>query len=369
MEGVKQRNLKAILTFIDFRKAFDTIHREKMMKILRAYGIPGQLVKGIENMYSSTCAKVISPDGETQMFEIKAGVLQRDTLAPYLFIIVLDYAMRKAIVGKEEELGFTLEERRSRRVHPITITDLNFADDLVLLSNEIDQAQEILTRVESELGKINAGKTKFIACNEQNDDSLTTIDGRVLEKVEDYKYLGAWIKSSDKDLKIRKAMAWKACNKMTKIWKSSLQRNFKIRLFKATVEAVLLYGSETWTLTATMEKQLNGCYTRLLRAALGIDWRQRVTNEELYAGMSRVTERVKERRLVFAGHCYRRIDEAVSGLVLWMPKRGTANRGRSCMNFVDRLVKDSEDLPNAMKERLVWRKVVGASCVRSTRPP
>ena len=40
-------------------------------------------------------AKVVTPDGETEMFEIKVGVLQGDTLAPYLFIIVLDYALRR----------------------------------------------------------------------------------------------------------------------------------------------------------------------------------------------------------------------------------------------------------------------------------
>ena len=40
IEGVKERNLKAILVFIDFKKAFDSIHRSKMFKILRAYGLP-----------------------------------------------------------------------------------------------------------------------------------------------------------------------------------------------------------------------------------------------------------------------------------------------------------------------------------------
>ena len=36
MEGIKSNNLPAIITFIDFRKAFDTIHRSKMLKILKA---------------------------------------------------------------------------------------------------------------------------------------------------------------------------------------------------------------------------------------------------------------------------------------------------------------------------------------------
>ena len=64
IEGVKANNLPAIMTYIDFRKAFDTIHRGKMLKILRAYGIPAQIVNAIGDMYESTMAKVISPDGK-----------------------------------------------------------------------------------------------------------------------------------------------------------------------------------------------------------------------------------------------------------------------------------------------------------------
>ena len=79
-----------------------------MIKILRVYGIPPNLLSAIEGMYTNTMARVISPDGETELFEITAGVLQGDTLAPFLFIIVLDYAMRKAIEGKEADLGFMI---------------------------------------------------------------------------------------------------------------------------------------------------------------------------------------------------------------------------------------------------------------------
>ena len=47
IEGVKQKNLEAAIVFVDFRKAFDTIHRGKMMKILLAYGIPKKIVDAI----------------------------------------------------------------------------------------------------------------------------------------------------------------------------------------------------------------------------------------------------------------------------------------------------------------------------------
>ena len=70
IEGIKSNQLPAIITFIDFRKAFDTIHRGEMLKILRAYGIPEQRVNPIGQMYENTRAKVISPDGETDLFEL-----------------------------------------------------------------------------------------------------------------------------------------------------------------------------------------------------------------------------------------------------------------------------------------------------------
>jgi len=77
-----------------------------MMKILKAYNIPQRMLNAINLLYENTRARVITPHGETEYFGIKVGVLQGDTLAPYLFAIVLDYIMRKTYVDREEELGF-----------------------------------------------------------------------------------------------------------------------------------------------------------------------------------------------------------------------------------------------------------------------
>ena len=158
IEGVKANNLPAIITFIDFKKAFDSIHRAKMIRILKAYGIPPNLLKAIDQMYKNTKARIATPDGETKLFDISAGVLQGDTLAPFLFIIVLDYAMRKALAdGKEQELGFTITPKRSRRFPKVVVADLDFADDIALLSDAIEQAQELLLRVEQECSKVGLG--------------------------------------------------------------------------------------------------------------------------------------------------------------------------------------------------------------------
>ena len=97
LEGVRAKKLQAIILFVDFTKAFDSIQRKKMEQILLAYGLPKETVAAIMILYRNTNVKVRSPDGDTNYFDIVAGALQRDTLAPYLFIICLDYVLRTSI--------------------------------------------------------------------------------------------------------------------------------------------------------------------------------------------------------------------------------------------------------------------------------
>ena len=96
-----------------------------MTKLLRSYGIPDKIADAINGSYVNTRSKVYSLDGLSEEFDLVAGVLQGNTLSPYLFIIVLDYALRKSINGHEEEVGFTIVPRRSRILHPAILTDLD----------------------------------------------------------------------------------------------------------------------------------------------------------------------------------------------------------------------------------------------------
>jgi hypothetical protein len=132
-----------VRTFIDFKKAIDSINQSKMMKILKAYGVPPNLLRAIKEIYTYTRAKVITPDGETEEFNILAGVLQGDTLAPFPFCYLIDYSMRAATGGMETNLEFTITPRKSRRNHAVTLTDLEIKDNICLLCNEIHQAQEL----------------------------------------------------------------------------------------------------------------------------------------------------------------------------------------------------------------------------------
>ena len=197
--------------------------------------------------------------------------------------------MRTALLGREDKLGFQLRKRKSRRVPPITITDMDFADDIALVSEGIKEDQEMLTQVEKSAKRVgqsmNTGKTKYTNYNTIQQFEIKAIDVSNLKRFEDFKYLGAWIDNSENDLKIRKALAWRTCHQMRNIWKSTISRKMKLRLMRTTVESVLLYGCETWTLTKKLLKQLDGTYTRILRMILNVHWSQKVTNEVLYGAI------------------------------------------------------------------------------------
>ena len=103
-------------------------------------------------------------------------------------MIVVDYALRDAISGREEELKFQIERRQSRRIELEVLTNLDFADYIALLPGEIHQAQSLLSKVESSVAKVglkmNTAKTKLMSFNLQMPVNIKTNDGIELKGVE-----------------------------------------------------------------------------------------------------------------------------------------------------------------------------------------
>ena len=75
------------------------------------------------------------------------------------------------------------------------------------------------------------------------------MNGSKMQQAQGFKYLDTWIGSTIQDIHVRKGQAWKAINSLQKIWKSNLPRQVKVNVFQTLVEPVLLFGSETWTLS------------------------------------------------------------------------------------------------------------------------
>ena len=361
-EGVRAKNLQATLLFVDFTKAFDSIHRGKMEQIRQAYGLPKETVAAITILYRNTKVKVRSPDGDTEYFDIVAGVLQWDTLAPYLFIICLDYVFRTS-TDKIKENGFELTKKRSRRYPAKTITDADHADDIAILANTPNQAETLLHSLERAAAcigfHVNAHKTEYMCYNQTG--VITTLDGTSLKLVDKFTYLESSVSSTEKDIDTRLTKAWTAIDRLLITWESDLTDKMKRSFFLAAVVSILLYGCTTWTLIKRLKK-LDGNYTRMLRGILNKSWRQHPTRHQLYGHLLHITKTIQVRRTRHAGHCWRSRDELISDVLLWTSTYGRAKAGRPARTCIQQLCEDTgcvtEDLPEAMNDREKWRERV-----------
>ena len=214
-----------------------------MEQILLAYGVPKETITAITILYRNTKVKVRSPDGDTEYFDIVAGVLQGDMLTPYLFIICLDYVLR-TLIDKIKENGFKLTKKRSRRYPAKTITDADYTDDIAILANTPNQAETRLRSLEQAAAGIglhvNAHKTKYMCFNQTGD--ISTQDWSSLNQVDKFTYIGSSVSSTENDIDTWLMKAWTAIDKLLIIWKSDLTDKMKRSFFQAAVVSILLYG-------------------------------------------------------------------------------------------------------------------------------
>ena len=274
--------------------------------------------------------KVRSPDGDTEYFDIVAGILQGDTLAPYLFIICLDYGLRTSI-DKIGENGFKLTKKRNRKYPAKTITDADYPDDIAILANTPNQAETLLHSLERAAAGIglhvNAHKTEYMCFNQAGD--ISTLDGTSLKLVDKFTYLGSSVSSTEADIDTRLTKAWTAIDKLSIIWKSNQTDKMKRCFFQAAVVSILLYGCTIWTLTKRLEKKVDGNYTRMLRTILNKSWRQHPTKHQLYGHLPPITITIQVSRTRHAGHCWGSKDKLLSDVLLWTPTYGRARAGRA----------------------------------------
>ena len=139
------------MTFIDFKKAFGSIDWSKMLKNFAAYGIPSKIVNAIRVMYKNTSALVVIPESNNDIFQMGSGVLKGDSLAPFLFIICLDYTLSTSMFSSN---GLNLKRRESRKVPPKKLAELAFANDIALMKDMINKDRSLLQKIETATKKI-----------------------------------------------------------------------------------------------------------------------------------------------------------------------------------------------------------------------
>ncbi|VDO94186.1 unnamed protein product [Schistosoma margrebowiei] len=191
VEQSTERNSPLYINFIDYEKAFDSVDRTTLWKLLRHYGVPQKIVNIIRNSYDGLHCNIVHGGQLTKSFEVKDGVRQGCLLPPFLFLLVIDWIMKTSTSEGKRGIQWT-----SR----MQLGDLDFSDDLALLSQSQQQMQEMTTSVATASAAVglNTHKRKRnilrynIACT-----NPITIDGEDLEGVKTFTYLSSMVNMVD----------------------------------------------------------------------------------------------------------------------------------------------------------------------------
>lgn len=321
-------NSALYLVFIDYEKAFDSIHRETLWEIMRQYGIPGKYIRLVKMFYENDRCSVITEGGVGAAFNVKSGVKQGCVMSGFLFILVIDWIMRRTLSQGDTGIQWKLTEK---------LEDLDYADDIVTVSSKLSHAQQKVDRLNMQ-GKsvglnINKGKTKTIRINANRMEPVK-VGADDIEEVDKFQYLGAYVDKTggaDHDIRCRTGKAWGAFNKFSKVWRSGkIRRRTKLRLFNSNVLSVLLYGCETWKMNKEDERRLDVFQQKGLRRIMKIRWPMRISNEEVRVMSSTketVSQVIRRRRWKLIGHILRSDNEHTKTALTWTPP-GKRSRGR-----------------------------------------
>ena len=356
-------NASLYINFLDFEKAFDSLKRVKLWKILRNYGIPGKLVNIIKELYNGSECSVLDKRNITDWFQVKDGVRQGCAMSGFLFVIAIDWVMKEATRDKGRGIRWRFTT---------TLEDLDYADDIALVSSRFQDIQEKTTRVDKtarSVGlKINQGESKVLRINNRNENPVA-VDGRDLEDVQKFVYLGAEVNTSggtEEDIKRRITLARGAFIKLNKLWNSgNLRIKTKLRLFNSNVMSVLLYSADTWMMTEGSAKKIDTFQRKCLRRIFKIRWPEKISNEDLYrkAHSTPVSCIIKSRRWKLIGHVLRRDDAHDTKVALTWTPEGRRKRGRPKTTWRRTVERERDDFGwaswgearNTANDRAEWR--------------
>ena len=178
-------NASLYMVFIDYMKAFDSIHQETLWKIMKLYGVPSKFIRLVKMFYTDVKCSVVSEGGLTDWFGVKSGVKQGCVMSGFLFLLVVDWIMSEAVKDNNTGIRWNMMEQ---------LEDLDYADDITLLSSHWNQHCRKLYKIKQhgdQVGlRINSVKTKSMCVNVA-DDRRFNMEGEDIEDVDRFTYLGS----------------------------------------------------------------------------------------------------------------------------------------------------------------------------------
>ncbi|KAK6755622.1 hypothetical protein RB195_014163 [Necator americanus] len=247
------------LTFIDLKKAFDSVETEAVVEASDNQCVPTQYITVLRELYSNFTIG-ISSFCKNITTGVKREVRQGDTISPKIFTATLENAMRKL---EWDDMGVKVDDRQ--------IHHLRFADDIVLMTPSISQAERMLTEFDEKcrcIGlQLNLQKTMFmrLGCpihaqrNEYIRMHQLHLSGSRIEHErpdpragqEDRSGLGRYKSIED-------------------VVKETRNTRLCAHFFKTTVLLALTYVSETWAFRKQEENAVSVIERAIERVMLGV---------------------------------------------------------------------------------------------------
>jgi hypothetical protein len=369
LEQSMEWNSPLYVNFIDYEKAFDSVDRQSLWKLMRHYGIPGKITNIIKNSYENMSCRVVHGRQLTDAFQVQTGVRQGCLLSPFLFLLAIDWVMTSSTAHKQTGIQWTLWQQ---------LEDLDFADDLALLSHSQQQMQDKTNTVadnSASIGlNIHSGKSKLMKVNSTSVAPIKLAD-KALEEVESFTYLGSIVDKhggTDADVRVRIGKARAAFQQLNNVWASTnLTTSTKIRIFNTIVKPILLYGAETWRTTVAIMKKIQVFINTCLRKILHIHWPVTISNQELWQRSKQLPAEgeIRKRRWRWIGHTLRKPASSITRQALTWNPQGKRKRGRPRNTWRRELETDSKatghswgQLERLAQDRSAWRDLVGGLC-------
>lgn len=354
IERTSEYNIPLCLAFVDYRKAFDSVEIPAVLEAIEQHGVDQTYINILRHIYQNATS-FIRLHRDSEPFKLEKGVRQGDCISPKLFTACLEQIFREL---DWEEMGIKIDGE--------WLSNLRFADDIVLTSKDPEELQTMLEQLNTKSKAIglemNLSKTQ-VMFNELVDgqDRVVVIDGTQLKVVNSYTYLGQLVtfdSSKEKEVKRRISFGWQAFGRASSIFKSKMPNSLKRRVYNQCIIPTITYGAETWNLTKKLTLKIRSTQRAHERIMLGykLKDRKRASWIRQQTKLNDLVQATKSAKWRWAGHVQRLNDNRwTKRITEWIPRDQKRSRGRQKTRWRDELDKFNRNWRQVALNRMKWR--------------
>ena len=332
--------------FIDYSKAFDSVKHTKMIEAMQKTDMDENDIALVSHLYWEQKTRIRIDGAISEEVNIQKGVRQGCVLSPSLFNLYTEYIFRE------------IDQMSGLKINGETINNLRYADDTVLLAENEDDLQNLVSTIEIQSEKfgllMNVKKTKAMVISKNEAAKVTIkVNDKIIEQVDQFTYLGQLITTdgrSEQEIKRRIVIAKNSFAKLSNLLTNKkVDIKTRIRITRCFVWSTFLYACETWTLSKAVEKKIEAMEMWMYRRMSKISWKEKKTNMEVLkiVGVKRpeLLLTIKSKKLAYYGHI-RRHDSVhkriLEGKVIG--KRGRGRRRQSWLTNIEEMTQQKMSL-------------------------